>query len=173
MPDRCPNRTRPGAVISRVWTTSPRLPCSSRACAESNRPWRRPQTANSAPAPEAGVLPSAPLPVRCQSERPRPIWHPCQSVPDPAISWPPTRRDTRLRHVLIKYPVGESNPNPAGIRSPSAAPLDGAKSARTMVPVGWEALESSSPALQTGARPSQLPAHQRKKPGVAVTPGFC
>jgi hypothetical protein len=27
--DRCPNRTRPGAVISRVWTTSPRLPCSS------------------------------------------------------------------------------------------------------------------------------------------------
>ena len=98
--DRCPNRTRPGAVISRVWTTSPRLPCSSRARAESNRPRRRPQTANTAPAPEAGVLPSAPLPVCCQSERPRPIWHPCQSVPEPAISWPPTRRDTRLRHVL-------------------------------------------------------------------------
>jgi hypothetical protein len=91
---------------------------------------------------------------------------------EPAISWPPTRRDTRLRHVLIKYPVGESNPNPAGIRSPSAAPLDGAQSARTIIPVGWEALESSSPALQTGARPSQLPAHQRKKPGVLWTPGF-
>jgi hypothetical protein len=64
------NRTRHNAVISRVWTTSPRLPCLSRARAESNRPRRRPQTANSAPAPEAGVLPSAPLPVCCQSERP-------------------------------------------------------------------------------------------------------
>ena len=63
---------------------------------------------------------------------------------------------------LIKYPVGESNPNPAGIRSPSAAPLDGAQFPRTIVSVGWEALESSSPALQTGARPSQLPAPTKK-----------
>ena len=37
---------------------------------------------------------------------------------EPAISWSPTTRDPRLRHVLIEYPVGESNPNPAGIRSP-------------------------------------------------------
>ena len=37
---------------------------------ESNRPRRMPQTANTAPAPKAGVLPSAPLPVCLQSERP-------------------------------------------------------------------------------------------------------
>ena len=48
-----------------------------------------------------------------QSERPRPIWHPCQSVPEPAISWPPTRRDTRLRHVLIKYVRGGVEPKPS------------------------------------------------------------
>jgi hypothetical protein len=29
--DRCPNRTQHNAVISRVWTTSPRLPCSPEA----------------------------------------------------------------------------------------------------------------------------------------------
>ena len=135
-----------------------------------------PQTTNTAPAPEAGVLPSAPLPACFQSERPRPIRHPCRSVPEPAVSWSPgppagTPRDPRLRHVLIKYPVGESNPDPTGIRSPSADPLDGAQCARTSSAVGWEVLEPSSPALQTGATPSQLPA-QQKKPGVLVTPGF-
>ena len=50
---------------------------------------------------------------------------------EPAFSWSPIKRDSRLRHVLIKYPVGESNPNPTGIRSPSACPLDGAACART------------------------------------------
>jgi hypothetical protein len=39
---------------------------------------------------------------------------------EPAVSWSPTRRDTRLRHVLI------IEPKPTGIRSPSADPLDGA-----------------------------------------------
>ena len=47
--------------------------------------------------------------------------------------------------------------------------------------VGWKALESFSPGLQPGAKPSQLPAHlcallacgATKKPGVlCVTPGF-
>jgi hypothetical protein len=45
-----------------------------------------------------------------------------------------------------------------------------------LLAVGWEVLATNpavhgrsvpaSPALQTGAKPSQLPAHQRKKPGV-------
>ena len=135
-----------------------------------------PQTTNTAPAPEAGVLPSAPLPACFQSERPRPIRHPCRSVPEPAISRSPgppagAPRDPRLRHVLIKYPVGESNPDPTGIRSPSADPLDGAQCARTSSAVGWEVLEPSSPALQTGATPSQLPA-QQKKPGVFCDTGL-
>ena len=126
-----------------------------------------PQTTNTAPAPEAGVLLSAPLPACFQSERPRPIRHPCRSVPEPAVSWSPgppagTPRDPRLRHVLIKYPVGESNPDPTGIRSPSADPLDGALCAQTSNAVGWEVLEPSSPALQTGATPSQLPAPTKK-----------
>ena len=121
-----------------------------------------PESNRDPPAPEAGVLPSAPLPACFQSERPRPIRHPFRSVPEPAVSWSPTRRDPRLRHVLIKYPVGESNPNPTGIRSPSADPLDGARCARTSSAVGWEVLEPSSPALQTGATPSQLPAQTKK-----------
>jgi hypothetical protein len=49
-------------------------------------------------------------------------------------------------------------------------------SARTLIAVGREALESSSPGLQPSAIPSQLPARlsltTRKKPGVVVTPGF-
>ena len=59
---------------------------------------------------------------------------------EPAISRSPTWRDTRLRHVL-------------------------SSTARTLIAVGREVLESSSPALQTGATPSQLPT-QQKKPGV-------
>ena len=54
------NRTQRNAVISRVWATSPRLPLKS-GTSESNR---------DPPAPKAGVLPSAPLPVCLQSERP-------------------------------------------------------------------------------------------------------
>ena len=39
--------------------------------------------------------------------------------------------------------------------------------------VGRKALESFSPGLQPGAKPSQLPARKKKKPGVfCVTPGF-
>ena len=60
---------------------------------------------------------------------------------EPTISRSPTWRDTRLRHVL-------------------------SWTARTAITVGWEALESSSPALQTGALPSQLPA-QQKRPGIS------
>ena len=51
----------------------------------------------------------------------------------------------------------------------------------TVLEVGWKALESCSPGLQPGVKPSQLPAHlcalhvfsATKKPGVlCVTPGF-
>ena len=109
---------------------------------ESNRPRRMPQTANTAPAPEAGVLPSAPLPVCLQSERPalnrghRPARMPV------GRSWSPgpqagTPRDARLRHVL----------------SPTA---------RTTIAVGREVLESSSPGFQPGATPSQLPTPTKK-----------
>jgi hypothetical protein len=55
-----------------------------------------------------------------------------------------------------------TGPNPTGIRSPSADPLDGALRAQTSNTVGWEVLEPSSPALQTGATPSQLPAPTKK-----------
>ena len=48
-----------------------------------------PESNRNPPAPKAGVLPSAPLPVCFQSERPRPIRHPCRSVPEPAISRSP------------------------------------------------------------------------------------
>ncbi len=43
--------------------------------------------------------------------------------------------------------------------------------AHTERQVGRAVLESASPGFQPGAKPSQLPT-QRKKPGVAVTPGF-
>ena len=138
------NRTQHYAGISRVWATSPRLPFQ---------------------VGHPGVEPGP----SCSRSRRAPI---CTSARlsssvrtagfEPAVSWSPTRRDPRLRHVLIEYPVGESNPNPTGIRSPSADPLDGARCARTSSAVGWEVLEPSSPALQTGATPSQLPAPTKK-----------
>ena len=43
--------------------------------------------------------------------------------------------------------------------------------ARILSAVGREALESSSPGLQPGAKPSQLPT-QRKRPDVLATPGL-
>lgn len=137
------NRTQHYAGISRVWATSPRLPFQ---------------------VGHPGVEPGP----SCSRSRRAPICTSARLFPvrtagfEPAVSWSPTRRDPRLRHVLIEYPVGESNPNPTGIRSPSADPLDGALCAQTSNAVGWEVLEPSSPALQTGATPSQLPAPTKK-----------
>ena len=84
---------------------------------------------------------------------------------------------TRLRYVLIKYPVGESNPFPTGIRNPSAVSAGrGMSCAHCERKVGLTVLEPVSPGLQPGVMPSQLPVHlvvwARKKPDVAVTPGF-
>ena len=109
------NRTQRYSVISRVWATSPRLPFQ---------------------VGHPGVEPGP----SCSRSRRAPICTSARMFPvrtagfEPAVSWSPdpqagTPRDPRLRHVLIEYPVGESNPNPAGIRSPSADPLDGARCA--------------------------------------------
>ena len=105
---------------------------------------------------------------------------------EPTISWPPAKRDARLRYVLIgQYPVRESNPH-LRIESPLSLPLDqrGVSCAHRVRKVGREALESSSAVLQTAAIPSQLPAQirfgsassigrsQKKGPRVALTPGL-
>ena len=113
-PDSCvlsgspEDRTQRDPRIRRIRATSPRLPCSSRA------PRSRTETL---------LLPKQ----ACFHLHLRPIVLSVRTAGfEPTISWPPAKRDARLRHVLIEYPVGESNPNPAGIRSPSACPLDGA-----------------------------------------------
>ena len=108
------NRTQHYAGISRVWATSPRLPC------QVGHPGVEPGTSCSR-SRCATICTSARLfPVRTAGFEPAVSWS-----PDPQAG---TRRDPRLRHVLNEYPVGESNPNPTGIRSPSADPLDGARS---------------------------------------------
>ena len=111
---------------------------------------------------------------------------------EPTISWPPARRDTRLRHAL------PSSIDPCGIRTQpgqlerlATSPeveravcggtyLHCVPANRFVLKVGWKALESFSPGLQPGAKPSQLPAHlcslfacsATKKPSVlCVTPG--
>jgi hypothetical protein len=119
------NRTQRDPVISRIQATSLRLPIQS-GTSESNR---------EPPAPKAGVLPSAPLPECFQSERQGPIRPVGRSVPEPAFSWPPAKRDN------------QASPRSDRLRAPRAQ-------------VGWEVLEPSSAAFQATAKPSQLPARQ-------------
>lgn len=72
------------------------------------------------------------------------------------------------RILMFEYPVGELNPNPAGIRSPSAFPLDGACRAHTSsTKIGST---GAYPALQPGISPSD-PTVKRKNPMSLVTPG--
>ena len=112
--DRCPNRTQPGAVISRVWTTSPRLPF-----VQVGHPGVEPRPSCSQ-SRRASICTSARLSVRTAGL-------------EPAIPWPPTRCDNQASpRSASEYPVGESNPSPTGIRSPSACPPDGAFCARTL-----------------------------------------
>ena len=172
------DRTQRGSVISRTWATSPRRPFFVESGTSGSN--RKP------PGPKPGVLPTAPLPdvvLFIQSERSRPIRPVGRSVPEPTISSSPNWRDnqTSLRSDG-QQPVWESNPS---LRVERAVPCADRRTghvmslwARTFHAVDREALESSSPALQAGARPSQLPVrvscwmNPRQKPDVAVTPGF-
>ena len=66
-----------------------------------------------------------------------------------------------LPDVFCQQPVWESNPSLRLERAVSCADRRTGRAvllcAHTFHAVDWEALESSSPALQAGARPSQLP----------------
>ena len=84
------NRTQRDSVISRVLATSPRLPLES-GTSESNAPEAEPKTKSLPPAPQAGVLPSAPLPD-LKSER--------QDLNLRSLG-PQPSAITRLRHVLF------------------------------------------------------------------------
>ena len=92
---------------------------------------------------------------------------------EPAFPWPPARCDARLRHVLIEYPVGESNPNPTGIRSPSACPLDGAACARTYS-AKW-AGRRSNPRLRVFSPPLHHLSYQPANlaPAGLISPPTC
>ena len=90
---------------------------------------------------------------------------------EPAFSWSPTKRDARLRRVLMEYPVGESNPNPTGIRSPSACPLDGAVCARTCS-AKWAGRRSNPRLLVFSQALHRLSYQPNKKPDVACDTGF-
>ena len=108
---------------------------------------------------------------------------------EPTISSSPNWRDnqTSLRSDVSSPPTNlRSVPDRthlSALKERYPAPIDERAMlcrlcARTFHAVDREALESSSPALQAGARPSQLPVRlfvwmcARKKPDVAVTPGF-
>ena len=96
------NRTQRHPVISRVRATSPRLPCKSGA-SESNR---------NPPVPKTGVLPSAPPPelsVRTVGL-------------EPTISWPPAKRDAKLRYVLICSDPCGSRTRPDRLERPMTSP---------------------------------------------------
>jgi hypothetical protein len=90
---------------------------------------------------------------------------------EPAVSWPPTRRDPRLRHVLTESTPCGSRTRIAGLKDRHPEPLD----ERGVQRVDRGALESPSAAFQAAATPSQLPirtADKQKSPMSRVTPGF-
>jgi hypothetical protein len=88
---------------------------------------------------------------------------------EPAVS---SARGLRISQAFprpdrsCEQPVWESNPPLRLERAVSSADR------RTSHRVGRGALESPSAGLQPAAGPSQLPAHQTKRPGVFVTPGL-
>ena len=73
---------------------------------------------------------------------------------------------TRLHHVLFSTPYGNRT-RVCGLKARYPEPLDerGALLSCAYIEriVGWVALESTSPALQTSAIPSQLPAQQKTR----------
>ena len=158
---------------------------------ESNRPRRMPQTANAAPAPKAGVLPSAPLPVCFQSERPdlnrghRPArmpvvrsWSPgpqagtparCQASPRSVVSGScgsRTRLDADQRCASVpegRHPQTDRRTSQIGTRQ-SRSGSGGARILVSWFSARWTTAARRCPRLSY--RP------KRKKPGVLVTPGF-
>ncbi len=149
------NRTQRDSVISRVWATSPRLPFFKSGTSGSNR-------RADPPGPKPGVLPSAPVPdcfVLFQSERQRPIRPVGRSVPEPAISWPPTTRDNQASPrsdsvVPSSSPCG-SRTQPTRLERPMTSPEVERAMLCALVErkVGREVLEPSSAVLQTAADP--------------------
>ena len=103
---------------------------------------------------------------------------------EPPTSWSPTRRDTRLRYVLIVSSPCGSRTRLSGLKGRCPVPID-ERAVRRRAPstqtnlglargfhaADWAVLESASTAFQAAAKPSQLPV-QQKKPDVFVTPGF-
>ena len=137
------DRTQHNAVISRVWTTSPRLPYHSSRAPRSRTArggCRKQSTQLLLPKQACFHLHLCPfvLSVRTAGfEPPAPIGPKAGLVaPGPRPGAIP-----RLRHVLSQVPRGGVEPGtdrpkaglvPTGIRSPSACPPDGACSVRTL-----------------------------------------
>ena len=98
---------------------------------------------------------------------------------EPAFSWSPTKRDARLRHVLIQVPPttlravpgNRTHAQPGFVLPVPRSTGRGIRYAQFVREVGREVLEPSSAALQAAAKPSQLPA-QQKKPDVASDTGL-
>jgi hypothetical protein len=151
------DRTQRDPVIGRVWATSPRLPFKS-GTSESNR---------KPPAPKAGVLPSAPLPD-CEAEGWRPEAIGLLALPTVSGLTPP---------ASFSSPYG-SRTHLAALKGRYPVPID-ERAVLCVERAKW-AGRRSNPRLRlfrplpTNLRSvpaSQLPT-QRKKPAVAVTPGF-
>jgi hypothetical protein len=98
---------------------------------------------------------------------------------EPAISWPPARRNTRLSHVLSVSSSYGNRTHLTALKGQYPQPIDErAMSVRTIY-AQWAGGRSNPRLLVLSQVPtnlrsvpaSQLPA-QRKKPDVVVTPGF-
>ena len=118
----------------------------------------------------------------CVSVLPKHVGSPLPYIPspvrtgglEPPISWSPTRRDTRLRYVLIVSSPCGSRTRLSGLKGRCPVPID-ERAIRRRAPstqtnlglargfhaVDWAVLESASPGFQPGAKPSQLPVQQK------------
>ena len=153
------NRTQHYAVISRVWATSPRLPFQS-GTPESNR---------DPPAPKAGVLPSAPLPVCLQSERPD--LNRRSPVPDQR-AYQASPRSVVDRALRSQWAGRCSNPRLrfSARRSPSQLPAQQKNPASSVTPgfakvplLRWPSVTSAS-----GARGGYSPVDRRNAPCISA-----
>ena len=166
------SRTQHNTVISRVWTTGPRLPLKVGHLGVEPRPSCS-QDHRCAAVP--GVLPSAPLPD-CQSERPD--LNRRSPGPRPGAI-------TRLRHVLIvsspDHPAGgaRSRTQPCRLERPTTSPEVERAMFRAYRQREWTRGRSNprllvfSQALnRLSYRSRSVVGHQRKKPDVASDTGL-